>query len=74
MYDVIHLSLVAMWFMEVVRLLFTPKYLMFVNRMGREYVKVDYADVPYLQQAGVDFYTLQALFWNDVFVPGQEGR
>lgn len=48
--------------------------MMMVNRMGREYVKVDYADVPYLQQAGVDFYTLQALFWSDVFVPGQEGR
>ena len=72
--EVIQLSLVAMGFMEVGRLEFTPQYMMMVNRMGREYVKVDYADVPYLQQAGVDFYTLQALFWNDVFVPGQEGR
>ena len=72
--EVIQLSLVAVGFMEVGRLEFTPQYMMMVNRMGREYVKVDYADVPYLQQAGVDFYTLQALFWNDVFVPGQEGR
>ena len=72
--EVIQLSLVAMGFMEVGRLEFTPQYMMMVNRMGREYVKVDYADVPYLQQAGVDFYTLQALFWSDVFVPGQEGR
>ena len=59
--EVIQLSLVAMGFMEVGRLEFTPQYMMMVNRMGREYVKVDYADVPYLQQAGVDFYTLQAL-------------
>lgn len=72
--EVIQLSLVAMGFMEVVRLEFTPQYMMMINRMGREYVKVDYADVPYLQQAGVDFYTLQALFWSDVFVPGQEGQ
>ncbi len=72
--EVIQLSLVAMGFMEVGRLEFTPRYMMMVNRMEREYVKVDYADVPYLQRAGVDFYTLQALFWNDVFVPGGEGR
>ncbi len=72
--EVIQLSLVALGFMEVGRLEFTPQYMMMVNRMQREYVKVDYADVPYLQQAGVDFYTLQALFWNDLFVPGREGE
>ena len=53
--EVIQLSLVAMGFMEVGRLEFTPQYMMMVNRMGREYVKVDYADVPYLQQAGCGF-------------------
>lgn len=72
--EVIQLSLVALGFMEVGRLEFTPQYMMMVNRMQREYVKVDYADVPYLQQAGVDFYTLQALFWNDLFVPGRAGK
>ena len=36
-----------------------------IDRMEREYVKVAYADVPYLVQAGVDFHVLQALFWND---------
>ena len=72
--EVIQLSLVAMGFMEVGRLEFTPQYMMMVNRFQREYVKVEYADVPYLQQAGVDFYTLQALFWSDVFVPGKKGQ
>ena len=46
---------------------------MLINRMEREYVKVAYADVPYLVQAGVDFHVLQALFWNDLFVPGRAG-
>ncbi len=72
--EVIQLSLVALGFMEVGRLEFTPQYMMMINRMGREYVKVDYADVPYLRQAGVDFYSLQALFWSDLFVPGKEGK
>ena len=71
--EVIQLSLVAMGFMEVGRLEFTPQYLMLINRMEREYVKVAYADVPYLVQAGVDFHVLQALFWNDLFVPGRAG-
>lgn len=69
--EVIQLSLVALGFMEVGRLEFTPQYLMMINRMEREYVKVEYADVPYLQQAGIDFYALQALFWSDVFAPGK---
>ena len=71
--EVIQLSLVALGFMEVGRLEFTPQYLMLINRMEREYVKVAYADVPYLVQAGVDFHVLQALFWNDLFVPGRAG-
>lgn len=72
--EVIQLSLVALGFMEVGRLEFTPQYMMLVNRMQREYVKVDYADVPWLARSGVDFYTLQALFWNDLFVPGRGGE
>ncbi len=72
--EVIQLSLVALGFMEVGRLEFTPEYMMMVNRMERQYVKVAYKDVSYMQQAGIDFYTLQALFWNDVFVPGKSGQ
>ncbi|MCD8317328.1 MAG: DUF4292 domain-containing protein [Paraprevotella sp.] len=72
--EVIQLSLVALGFMEVGRLEFTPQYMMMINRIGRQYVKVNYADVPYLKQAGVDFYTLQSLFWNDLFVPGKDGQ
>lgn len=69
--EVIQLSLMALGLMEVGRLEFTPQYMMMVNRMERQYVKVDYAEVPYLQQAGIDFHTLQSLFWNDLFVPGK---
>lgn len=67
---VIQVSLVALGFMEVGRLEMTPDYLLIIDRMGRQYVKVNYADVSYLRSAGVDFYTFQALFWNDLFVPG----
>ena len=68
--EVIQLSLVVMGMMEVGRLEFTPQYMMMVNRMERQYVKVAYSEVPYLLDAGIDFYSLQALFWGDLFVPG----
>ncbi len=68
--EVIQLSLVIMGMMEVGRLEFTPQYMMMVNRMERQYVKVSYSEVPYLLDAGIDFYSLQALFWGDLFVPG----
>ena len=69
--EVIQLSLVALGLMEVGRLEFTPHYMMLINRMERQYVKVSYSEVPFLQEAGVDFNTLQALFWGRVFVPGR---
>lgn len=68
--EIIQLSLVFMGMMEVGRLEFTPQYMMMVNRMERQYVKVSYSEVPYMLDAGIDFYSLQALFWGDVFVPG----
>lgn len=71
--ELIQLSLVALGFMEVGRLEFTPDYMMLINRAERQYVKVAYSEVPYLQQAGIDFYSLQALFWSDLFVPGRAG-
>lgn len=68
--EVIQLSLVFMGMMEVGRLEFTPQYMMLINRMEKQYVKVSYSEVPYLLDAGIDFYSLQALFWGDLFVPG----
>lgn len=72
--EVIQFSLVALGLMEVGRIEFTPEHLMMIDRMGRQYVKVNYDEVPYLRQAGIDFYTFQALFWNDLFVPGKAGQ
>lgn len=67
--ELIQLSVSVLGFMELGRLEFTPDYVMVINRAGREYAKVMYHQVPYLKEAGIDFYTLQALFWNELFVP-----
>lgn len=72
--EVIQLSLVAMGIMEVGRIELTPQYILMVDRMGRQYVRAGYDELSWLRDAGVDFYTFQALFWNDLFVPGNGGR
>ena len=66
--DVIQISLVALGLMEVGRLELTPDYMMVVDRINHQFVKCSYTDVDFFKNAGVDFYTFQSLFWNELFV------
>lgn len=68
--EVIQLS-VSAFFMEVGRLEFTPDYMLVLDRMGKQYVKTTYNEVDFLKRSGLDFYSLQALFWNELFLPGK---
>ncbi|MBQ5936527.1 MAG: DUF4292 domain-containing protein [Bacteroidaceae bacterium] len=63
--DVIQLSLVTFGVLEVARIEMTPEYFLLVDKMGRQYVKASYNDVPFLRDADVDFYTIQSYFWNE---------
>jgi hypothetical protein len=68
--DVIRIQLTAFGLMEVGRLEFTKDYVMIVDRIHKEYIKADYNKVGFLQRNGLNFYSLQALFWNMLFMPG----
>lgn len=57
---------------EVGRLEFTPSYVLIVDRMHKEYIKADYTQVDFLKKQGISFYTLQALFWNQLILPGEK--
>lgn len=70
--EAIQLSASA-FFVEVGRIEFTPEYVLLLDRMGKQYVKAAYQDVDFLKRSGLDFYALQALFWNELFVPGKKG-
>ena len=72
--DVIQISLVALGLMEVGRLELTPDYMMVVDRVNHQYVKSSYADVDFLSKAGIDFYTFQSLFWDELFVLNGKGE
>ena len=66
--DVIQLSLVTLGIFEVGKLEVTPDYFMVIDKMGKQYLKSSFEDVPFLKKVGVDFYTLQALFWDELFL------
>ena len=68
--EAIQLSLVAVGIVEAARIEFTPKRLLVLDRIGRRYVEVKYDDLPFFKDSKIDFYTLQALFWNELFLPG----
>ena len=70
--EVIRIQLTPFGLMEVGRLEFAKDYVLLMDRINKEYVKASYADVDFLQKNGLDFYALQALFWNQLFVPGEQ--
>ena len=55
---------------EVGRLEFTPDYVLIIDRLHKEYIKADYNQVDFLKNQGITFYSLQALFWNELTLPG----
>ena len=57
---------------EVGRLEFTPNYVLIIDRLHKEYIKADYTQVDFLKKQGISFYTLQALFWNQLILPGEK--
>lgn len=69
--EIIQLTLTALGLIEVGRIEMSPTYLLIQDRMNKQYLQVAWTDVPDLQRAGIDFNAFQALFWNQLFVPGK---
>lgn len=71
--SIIQLTLQALGLITVGRLEFTPDYMLVMDNMNKRYVKLPYSEVPFLKENGIDFYAFQALFWNELFLPGGKG-
>lgn len=70
--EVVRITVSPFGLMEVGRLEFTPDYVLIVDRMNKQYAKATYNDLDFLKDNGLNFYSLQALFWNELFVPGEK--
>ena len=69
--DVIRLQLMAFGFVEAGRLEFTKDFVLVMDRINKQYLKVPYQQLDFLRNSGLDFFALQALFWNELFQPGK---
>jgi hypothetical protein len=43
-----------------------------IDRMNKRYVRVSFTELQELANAQLDFHTLQALFLNEIFLPGKK--
>ena len=69
--DVIRLQLMAFGFVEAGRIELTKEYVLIMDRINKQYLKAPYISVDFLRNSGLNFNTLQALFWNELFRPNQ---
>lgn len=69
--DVIQMQLMAFGFVEAARLEFTQDYVLVMDRINKQYLKVPYNQVDFMRNSGLNFHSLQALFWNELFQPGR---
>jgi hypothetical protein len=69
--DVIRLQFMAFGFVEAARLEFTKDYVLIMDRINKQYLKASYISIDFLRNSGLNFYSLQALFWNELFQPNR---
>ena len=69
--DVVRLQLMAFGFVEAGRLEFTKEYVLVMDRINKLYLKAPYSQLDFLRNSNIDFYVIQALFWNELFQPGK---
>ena len=69
--DVIRLQLMAFGFVEAARVEFTKEYVLILDRINKQYIMAPYAHVDFLRNSGLNFYSIQALFWNELFQPNR---
>jgi len=69
--DVIRLQLMAFGFVEAGRIELTKEYVLIMDRINKQYLKAPWISVDFLRNSGLNFNTLQALFWNELFRPNQ---
>lgn len=54
---------------EVGRMEFTPDNVLIMDRINKQYIRISYDRVDFLQRNNITFQTLQALFWDELVSP-----
>ena len=67
----IQMSIAPILGIEVARAEISPDGILVIDRMNKRYVEISFAEIKDLAKADLDFHTLQALFLNELFLPGK---
>ncbi len=70
--EVIQLSIVPFLGIEAGRLEITPAKVLIIDRINKQYVDESISELTAMSNTDIDFYTLQALFTNALFLPGNK--
>lgn len=70
--EVIQMSIAPLLGIEVARAEISPDGVLVIDRMNKRYVQVSFSELKALAHADLDFHTLQALFLNELFLPGKD--
>lgn len=68
----IQLSIAPLLGIEVGRIEITPQKVMALDRINKRYVELSFSELRALTHADLDFYALQALFLNELFLPNKK--
>ena len=69
--EVVHMSFTALGLMEIAVVEFTPKGAYIIDKVNKRYALFDYSSGK-ANLVGINFNTIQALFWNRLFIPGEK--
>ena len=69
--NVVRLQLMAFGFVEAARIEFTREYVLVMDRINKQYMKRVYGDIDFMRNSGLNFYSIQALFWGELFLPNR---
>lgn len=70
--DAIQISIAPILGIEVARIEITPEYILAIDRMNKRYVQAPVSLLKSMGNTDLDFYALQALFYNELFLPGMQ--
>lgn len=69
--EAIQLSIQPLFGIEMFRLYAEPDCIIILDRMNKRYVRESFDDIKGQSPVGFNFYTLQSLFTNSLFIPEQ---
>lgn len=69
--DAVQLSFTALGLMEIAVIELTPEKAYIIDRVNKRYAVFDYSSGK-ANLAGINFNTIQSLFWNRLFIPGEK--